>query len=93
MTLPTSPSPLTRQETGRMTAAQARDIADETIAYWRGDHQHRPPSAPEVWREISPDPYPGGGWERVRALMVWWLLVDDDARRQPVDFVPQRRAA
>lgn len=68
-----------------MTAAEARAMADEQIAFWRtGAFRHRL-WASEAWRALHPGrPYPGGGWERVRAEMVRWLL--DDA-------APSQRAA
>jgi hypothetical protein len=60
----------------KMTPAAAREIADEQIALWQ--HHTKSPAhrARAAWALISPLPYPGGGWERVRALMVAWLLDD-----------------
>ncbi len=60
-----------------MTPAEAREIAQEHIAWWRTHHwRHRDHfiTCQEAWSLISPDRYPGGGWERVRALMIGWLL-------------------
>lgn len=57
-----------------MTPALAREIADEHIAFSRDLRQHRPIRAREIWEAMTPDRYPGGGWEAVRAWMIGWLL-------------------
>lgn len=59
-----------------MTPREAREIADEHIAWLRRGHDGRRRMAVGLWEAISPDRYPGGGWERVRALMVGWLIFD-----------------
>ncbi len=53
-----------------MTPTEAREIADEHIAWCRC----RRVPARVLWEAMTPDRYPGGGWERVRAFMVGWLL-------------------
>ena len=75
-----------------LSAADARAIADEHIAWWL---RHRRPrgdriTAAAAWSLLTDRPYPGGGWERVRAEMIGWLLEDD---RRAVATVPLRRAA
>lgn len=57
-----------------MTPAEAARIADDHIAWARRRKGGNRPTAWETWCAISPDRYPGGGWERVRGLMVGWLL-------------------
>ncbi len=65
-----------------MTAARAREIADEHIVFWRRQYpfsRYQRITAGQAWGVISPARYPGGGWESVRALMVDWLLWQDAA--------------
>ena len=67
-----------------MTPSQARDIADETITYWRAhcfvrrNHTTARVTAEHSYIAVTGHFYPGGGWERVRAAMVDWLL-DNEA--------------
>lgn len=60
-----------------MTIDEAEDIADEQIAYWRRARRWtiKPGGSPMpahlAWRLLRPGrPYPGGGWERVRAELI-----------------------
>lgn len=53
-----------------MTIAEAEDIADEQVAWWKG-RGHRRVAARQAWHLIRPElRYPGGGWERVRAEVI-----------------------
>jgi hypothetical protein len=73
------------RESGRMTATEARVMADEQIAVWRTGAFERRILARMAWAAVQPQqPYPGGGWERVRAEMVRWLLDDYAHADDPV---------
>ncbi len=55
-------------------------IADEHTAWWKRNNHRRKITAASAWAQLSPDHYPGGGWERVRAFMVGWLMNGCDDR-------------
>lgn len=62
-----------------MTAAEARAMADAQIAFWKTESNMLlwvpRLTAHEAWNALGTGkPYPGGGWERVRAEMIGWLL-------------------
>jgi hypothetical protein len=67
---------------GAMTLAEAEDIADEQITYWRVRQ-----SAHQSLRDLGKEH--GGGWDRVRAALIRKALeMDEQLRPQPM-----RRAA
>lgn len=59
-----------------MTPLEAREIADEHIVWWQGGRYPlwSEVKAVEAWAMMFSARYPGGGWERVRAEMIRWLL-------------------
>lgn len=58
-------------------------MADEHIAWWSDYRRHHDRiTAKEAWSALTDRAYPGGGWERVRAEMVRWLL--DQAEPAPL---------
>lgn len=72
-----------------MSPIEARAIADEHIEQWRVQLNRRPGAhwsrrwvrwtAREAWNALYLGrPYPGGGWERVRAEMVRWLVEHEE---------------